>query len=182
MPIFLHKHWKRLLPAALLIVLFPVALVLLLWWDSRLKPDAKVSVSYLKTVPQGGSNAVMFVVSNGSDFPVGYFISFRTNSSPNDDWPPVYPSGMPSTWPLGQTPGMTNSLISVGVFSTNRWKVQILGSDSSPELLGRARLWIAWRLDEIDSDWSRWLQGKMTKARAQVNATGPEMLGASPAP
>jgi hypothetical protein len=178
----MRKYRKRILFAAVAVVFFPALLFLLLWWDSRPKDPGKVFIGYMKTVAQGGSNAVIFVVTNQSDFPVGYAVFFQTsNNSRSDDWTPVIPNQPPSTWQFGSNSPMSTSLVSVGAFSTNRWRIQILGSDIGPTVIGQTRDWLAWHLYDLDYDWARWLQGKVTKVRANVDVIGPEMLGDAPA-
>src|SRR6185436_8275093 len=178
----MRKYHKRILCAAAAVVFFPALLFLLLWWDSRPKPGAQVSIGYLKTVAQGGSNVVIFVVTNQSDFPVGYAVFFQASSSSgSDDWMPVIPNQPPSTWQFGSNSPLSTSLVSVGALSTNRWRIQILGSDSSPGVIGQARTWFAWRLGDLNYDWAWWLQNKVTKVRANVDVIGPEMFGEFPA-
>jgi hypothetical protein len=181
----MRKHWKRLLFATAMVVFWPVLAVALLWWDSLPKPGAKVSIGYLTTVRQGGSNVVMFAVTNQSDFPVGCVVHFLTADKTNGNWVPSFLSTPPLTiWPgpIHQIPRQTNAVISVGVLSSNKWKVHIMGSDSRPTLLAKARGWFAWKLRDLNYSWSWKLQGIITARKAQVNATGPEMLGDAPAP
>ena len=177
---FIGQYRKRILFAAAAIVFFPALLFLLLWWDSRPKPDAQVSISYLKTVTQGRSNVVTFVITNHSDFPISYVVFFLTpDGSRSEDWGPTFPSGLPGTWPVGSTPAMSNSLISVGAFSTGRWKIQIGGGDSRVSTLDNARRWVDSLLRQHSDWWS--LADRVTGWKARVRAYGPEMFGDAPA-
>ena len=169
----MRKYRKRILFAAAAVVFFPALLFFLLWWDSRPKPDARVSIGYLKTVAQGGSNAVIFVVTNQSDFPVSYGILFKT---PYDSQRSFWVLNYPKPRLRGSNSMMSTSLVSVGAFGTNRWRIYIFGSDTKPDTIGRARDWIAVRVHKYDINWAWRLQSN----RAKVEAIGPEMQGDYP--
>jgi hypothetical protein len=182
MPQFVRKYWKRWLLAAAMVLLCPLILIGFLWWDNLPKPDARVSIGYLRTTTQGSSNVVTFVVTNQSDFPVSFAIFFEAHN-PNfkGGWEPVFPNQARPV--VSQAPALTTSLITVPVFSTNRWKVKIGGGDNRVSQLDEMRRWVAGVIFKYGSYPGGWrLATALTGARARAYATGPEMLGDSPAP
>ena len=173
--LFMRKYRKRILLAAAAVVFFPALAFLLLWWDSRPKSPADITVTFVKKISIGQTNFAMFAISNRSAFPVSYYLSTETN-----DWYGHSPLSWSSDRGMISTNGELAPAADLALstplpVATNRWRIRINHIDARRAPLEAVRNRLAFLIGrhiELPK-----VEQLLWVNKAYGSAFGPEMSG-----